>query len=102
MHPACAICQGACCESITVPVETPAQRDYARVRGTLELAIGGEQMRVHSVCPQLTAAGCCGIWATRPGICEAYPVGGSGCRAAIRALRPEQADELLDLARRYE
>jgi len=94
-HPACAICKGACCESLAVPF--PPDDDTAAflaLRGTVDPAprrvpSGEDVVYVYLEvrCSQLTRSGRCGCYDTRPGVCRAYEVGGVGCRAAVRRRR---------------
>lgn len=99
--PSCEECAGACCEGILLPGSLAVDGDWAHVRG-FRLRVLGEAPGVRQGvwdldcrCPQLTPQGRCNIHATRPAVCERYPVGGPACIAAIRARRHDRAAELL-------
>ncbi len=95
-HPACALCKGACCESILVnslPVDQD-NTEFYRARG---FNVTGDYAWIETRCPQLDACGKCAIFATRPKQCVAYPVGGAACRITVKHRRPDQAEAILAL-----
>lgn len=91
MHPACAICRGACCETVVIPLPEPRHMtrgmwELLMLRG--DLTPGGGGVRLDAPCRHLTRAGKCGIHDDRPQVCRDYKVGGPACRAAVRDRRP--------------
>lgn len=94
MNPACALCRGACCESIALPIPTDPDVDTVRwlsYRGTIR----NQMLRIEARCSQLTPDGQCGQWASRPKPCQDYPVGSDACRYAITERRSTNAGEIL-------
>lgn len=97
-HPACELCRGACCETLSVPLNVGTlsndSRRYFRMRGRIE----GSTLRLDAPCQALTGEGTCGVYSTRPQGCKDYVVGGDACVAAVRAqrCRPD-ADQILGL-----
>lgn len=89
MHPACAQCKGACCETLVVPIESFASPDsfdtlrWASLRGTVK----NRRLRVEARCSALSECGACTIHATRPQPCRDYAVGSPGCLDAVRTRR---------------
>lgn len=86
-HPACELCKGSCCETLSVPLQVGKlsndDRRYFRMRGKLE----GSTLRIQSRCEALTGEGTCGIYSARPEVCRTYVVGSDACVAAIKAQR---------------
>ena len=83
----CETCGGACCRFVVVLVGdmTPDQRRWAEMRGPLrEVRDGAWEWELPVACPSLTAAGRCGIYDERPGVCREFAVGGEMCRRARR------------------
>lgn len=84
----CAICRGACCESLLFPhygTESP-QDEFLWARGRL---VGdGKFVELESRCKYLGACGTCGIHAVRPKVCRDYAVGSHLCLTTIAARRP--------------
>jgi len=75
-HP-CAICQGACCESLVFPSSSyKPEKEFLRYRGR-ELENG--MFEVESRCPKLKKCGSCGVYEIRPEVCKDYKVGGQNC-----------------------
>lgn len=93
MHPACALCKGACCETLALPIgDDEVMRDWLEARGQLFVRPDGRKgVRIDARCPHLSGAGACGVYENRPVLCEQYPVGGVACREAVAALRPPAA-----------
>jgi putative zinc- or iron-chelating protein len=100
IHPACEACKGACCEEILLPLDWRDQRamEYFAKRGERSNAPGYPVVILNAPCPQLVD-GLCGCHEDRPAACADYPIGGLGCRNAIKRRRPDQATELLALTR---
>jgi Fe-S-cluster containining protein len=90
----CAICKGACCESLVFPApELGDQREFLQARG-VEFPISGH-IEVESACKHLTSCGSCGIHAERPKVCRDYKVGGLMCLITINRRRtPGQVQEI--------
>ena len=82
---ACDTCGGACCRFVVVGIGdmTPDQRRWAEMRGPLDFAHEGALLwRLPVACPNLTPAGRCGIYDTRPDVCRELAVDGALCRRA--------------------
>src|SRR3990167_2740060 len=97
MNKACALCKGACCESIVLDLTRSLTRDqllWFSLHGTVEM--GG--VRLEAPCKMLKS-GECSVWSSRPNVCRDYKVGGKHCVEAIQKRRSEQADEIIALAR---
>lgn len=88
IHPACAECKGACCETLLMPIDpsfmSSPVRKYLRTRGEFE---GDYMIRLNCQCRFLDDKGQCGIYSGRPDVCRTATVGGAMCRAAIKANR---------------
>jgi hypothetical protein len=98
MNAACDACRGACCATLVLPL--PIDGDAAvwiTLRGKRE----GDMVRINAPCNELVN-GLCAIHETKPHICKIFAVGSPACIAAIRAQRPRQAAELIELARRHQ
>ena len=75
-HP-CAICKGACCESLIFPAPAfTREGEFFYVRGK---RVDSGRVEVESRCPKLTACGSCSIHDHRPAVCRDYQVGGPLC-----------------------
>ncbi len=87
-HPACVVCRGACCESITLDLRS----ENADVQRWLDLhgqrVVGG--LNLACACSALRE-GRCTIYDDRPRVCRDYAVGSAACLAAIARRRPEPA-----------
>jgi Fe-S-cluster containining protein len=96
INPACDACKGACCSTFTLPAPMGDHEALAwiELRGRRD----GRVIRFDLPCRHLEG-GMCGIQETKPLACRVYPVGGPECLAAIRAQRPQQAAQLVKLAR---
>ena len=92
LHPACALCRGACCESI---VSRPPTADVGRWLGLRGQPLADGRIEIAVPCAALSGAGTCGIHATRPDVCRAYVVGGPDCRLTILRRRQACASEIL-------
>lgn len=93
MHPACNECQGACCETVAIPLPEYPPPDFVRwmsYRGEIK----NRRVRLEARCTQLSEAGTCTIWHSRPQPCKDYVVGGDACRDAIASRRPDTADTI--------
>lgn len=96
IHPACALCHGACCEIIGIDSELPPSLRYNpwyKFHGIPSDV--GTILRCQ--CSKLGTDGLCTIYATRPRCCELAPVGDKGCRTAIHLQRPDQEQAILAL-----
>lgn len=94
----CAICRGACCESLTVGLDLtdlpPDARRWVRLH-----AVGAKDAQVTFAarCTELSAEGRCQIYAERPQLCVAFEIGGHDCLATVRRLRtPAQYQQIRD------
>ena len=79
----CEICKGACCESFTLrPKMDPDPENFVRwLQYHGELTANGYEFKCK--CSQLTAGGKCGVYESRPKLCQDYQVGSLHCRAAV-------------------
>jgi len=95
IHPACSLCQGACCELLGVPVflgrASDEDRRFLETRGTL---VDG-QLLINSRCTHLHGDGRCVIYDDRPEACREFVVGSEECRQAIQLRRPIYGDDIL-------
>lgn len=95
MHPACALCRGACCESIVLPgIPSGEVYRWFLYHGQ---EISGGVLEFPLPCRHLETCGRCAIHEHRPEPCRTYEVGGLNCRATIARRRPAQAREILAL-----
>jgi Fe-S-cluster containining protein len=78
---ACSICEGACCETIVLPLSVVFDQEWLAARG--RRIPGTDAVELPARCPHLGWTGLCTIYETRPHSCSTYPVGGAGCRSAI-------------------
>lgn len=81
MNSACAICRGACCETVMVKVGD-MEGDLATWLGYHGTVYGG-WVEMGCRCEHLGGHGKCRIWEKRPKVCAGYLVGGWQCRDAI-------------------
>ena len=88
----CALCRGACCESIVVPRLPGDVGFWLDLHGT---EVGGTHLELPTPCKALGVCGDCTIHARRPENCRRYEVGGAECRATVLRRRPQQAAEIL-------
>jgi len=88
MNAACAICHGACCESIVVPIPSDDAGMWLRYHAT---HIGPGLFEFATPCHKL-CAGRCTIHETRPENCKAYEVGGVACRSTVLRRRTNHAE----------
>lgn len=96
IHPACALCRGACCEGIVLPSAPYGEADANRwlcMHGTPEDA---EWLYVPAPCRHLKE-GRCSIYEDRPRVCSDFIVGGKLCHRAIKRNRPNQEVAILRL-----
>lgn len=96
IHPACAACKGACCESIRFPMGLFSDGDSRRWFSYHGLQ-DGETIWFACPCVHHGPDGLCRIYDTRPHVCRAFQVGGKLCRESIRHNRPKNRKELLEL-----
>ncbi len=94
MHPACALCRGACCESLVVDLPTG---DLGRWLGYHGRTLPSAEVELAAPCRHLETCGTCAIWEKRPAPCHVYTVGGADCRATIARRRPAQAPAITAL-----
>jgi Fe-S-cluster containining protein len=87
LHP-CAICKGACCDSLVFPAPAFTQEgDFLSVRGT---RTDSGRVEVESRCPKLTDCGSCSIHEHRPAVCRYFAVGGPRCLETVKRRRTGQ------------
>lgn len=96
MHPACELCAGACCESFAIPLPDNMEPDMARWL-SLRGQIRNMRLVLEVPCENLTNAGQCGTYDTRPQPCRSYPVGGPLCRDAVARRRTDRYDAIAAL-----
>jgi Fe-S-cluster containining protein len=93
----CAVCAGACCESITLPLGSP-DPDFLRwllLRGQPSVLIPGSTT-LECRCTALTNDGRCSIYADRPRVCRDLEPGGIECRTILRRRRTaEQINKIV-------
>ena len=86
-HP-CAICKGACCESLVFPAPSfTSEGDFLSVRG---YHVDYDRVEVESRCPKLTDCGRCSIHERRPSVCRSFTVGGQRCVDTVNRRRSGQ------------
>lgn len=93
----CAICRGACCESITLHIQmaTDDLQRFLELRTKPVLLHGAVQRNFDVPCSALTTEGRCGIYPRRPHVCVAFVPGGPECLATVRARRTPEAYEAI-------
>ena len=86
MNSPCFICKGACCESISVKVDSIPQEsiDYLNMHEGVKADKKG--MRFECRCQHLKD-GLCEIHDKRPQICRKFAIGSDACINAINARR---------------
>ena len=92
MHPACEICDGACCKFFGVQ-KTSFKADVANwiaLHGVDE----GDTVRFMIPCTKLEG-GKCSIYETRPHVCKTAEVGGRDCLDAIGKVAKDREAEIL-------
>ena len=95
-HPACALCRGACCESVVLPLpQEPGVKRWLSLRGKV-VDLHGSLVRLECKCSALVN-GQCSIYQDRPTPCKDYEVGGAACRATVAERRPVSAAEIFRL-----
>lgn len=96
IHPACALCRGACCESFAL--NPKAWNWPADVCQWLEYHGEPSPLGILFRLPcQKLVDGKCSIYLERPEMCAQFPVGCDACKECVRTRRPEQAAEILAL-----
>jgi hypothetical protein len=97
IHPACALCRGACCEFVRLDLSMLAVgQDAARwatYHGTFNCA--DQSIEINARCSKLTPEGLCGCQSTKPKMCLDAEVGGPACVHAIGRNRPELRTRLM-------
>lgn len=94
----CLKCEGACCETFSIPVTElpPGDEAQADINRWLELHAtnDGERLTFECRCTKLVD-GLCTIYEKRPTFCRVYRAGGPECLAAVRERRtPEQYERI--------
>ena len=92
----CAVCRGACCESITLSVTMPTDdlMRFVELR-TKPTTQNGQIMRNFEVPCSALIEGRCGIYPNRPQVCRDFAPGGPGCLATVRARRTREQYEAI-------
>jgi hypothetical protein len=87
----CEICAGACCEELVIPMSSvrPPSADARRFIRLHVVEADGIVMEAR--CGELTEAGRCRTYSSRPRVCRDLKPGGEGCLGALARRRtPEQ------------
>ena len=99
IHPACALCRGACCEFMRLPVTMLAEgQDAARwasYHGTYDPS--AHTVELNCRCSKLTVDGLCSVQSNKPKMCLDAVVGGPSCVHAIAKNRPHLRSRLMIL-----
>jgi hypothetical protein len=97
IHPACALCKGACCEGFALnPRAWGWPDDVSRW-----LEFHGERsvlgVEFDKPCKHKCSDGKCGIYYDddRPAMCASFEVGSEACLHCIKTKRIEQSEEIL-------
>lgn len=87
----CAVCLGACCESITLNLQMDSDdmQRFLELR-TKPVRIGAGYHRNFDVPCSALVEGRCGIYPSRPKVCRDFVPGGGSCLATVRARRTEE------------
>lgn len=96
MHPACALCRGACCEFFALPVRGLGWPEDVTRWLELHGQTVATAVEFNCACTKLVD-GKCSIYASRPHLCSEYEVGGDHCRYTVETRRAAQADAILKL-----
>lgn len=93
IHPACALCKGACCESFAMQPRSMGWPDHVcqwmEYHGKVtEIGVEFEQP-----CSKLKS-GLCSVYETRPKMCQDFKVGSTGCLHAVATRRTSQEAEI--------
>lgn len=91
----CAICKGACCESITLKVQMPTD-DLQRFVELRTKPIGQDR-NFECRCLALID-GRCGIYPHRPQVCRDFEIGGYNCLTTVHARRNKEQYQLIKSA----
>ena len=83
----CAVCLGACCESITLNVRMPTD-DLQRFVELRSKPIGNDR-NFEVPCTALIN-GRCGIYPNRPQVCRDFEPGGTHCLSTVKARRSRE------------
>lgn len=96
IHPACAMCKGACCETIMVDQNqlSPDTAKWFSYHGN----VWKNWVELQTPC-QMLVDGKCSIYETRPEMCKEAVVGGLACILSIRRRRPQIEKELMELVK---
>ena len=96
IHPACALCRGACCESFALNPQ--AWGWPAHVCQWLEFHGEPSPLGVEFPLPcKKLVDGRCSVYADRPAMCDQFAVGCDACKVCITRRRTEQVAEILKL-----
>jgi Fe-S-cluster containining protein len=99
IHPACALCRGACCEFVRLSIGLLAEgHDAARwagYHGTFDPSM--QTVELNCRCSKLTPEGLCAVQDHKPQMCLDAIVGGPSCVHAIGRNRPELRSRLMML-----
>lgn len=93
-HPACVICRGACCETLTLHLRRVSSDDVWRWLGFHGEEIDGAII-LPVPCGKLED-GNCTIYSQRPDCCRNMRVGGPECLRVIKHRRPETCLEIME------
>jgi hypothetical protein len=97
----CALCGGACCREIEVPIgfKTPDILNWISIHEKVE--IQGKRLHIAVPCQYLHQGKCLVYHDSkkRPRLCYEFEVGNRNCLRYIRKYCPENKEELLTLAK---
>lgn len=98
IHPACALCKGACCEGIRLPLGPFKGKEeidrWLEYHGMAEEQ--GQAVYLECRCTKLVD-GLCSVYSSRPRVCRKFGVGSVGCMKAIARNRPGAYPEIVKL-----
>ena len=93
----CQVCQGACCESLLIPIQNDSLSvDFWKTRGEISVINGDTFVEIESKCRHLVC-GLCSIYVARPEACRVYEVGSIACIETIKTRRKNKADLIISL-----
>lgn len=98
MNPACELCGGACCKSITLsfPVIDPGVSEWLGLHG--EKAERGTRFLCQC---RMLKEGKCSIYPDRPSVCREYSVGSPSCFDAVHRFNPDKEQQIRRLILRH-
>ena len=93
----CAICRGACCETIVIPLSADADTNrWVLLHGISQGGIlSSVKVSLNCRCTALTVEGACSIYEDRPDLCRIYPAGGPACLDVVRVRRTAEEYEAI-------